>query len=409
MKYPALHPAALLAAIALHAAANAAPLQITAPNGFNSFGPSLSEDGNRLAFYSASNLTGQNSDGNFEIYLYDRPTGSLHQITNDTRGIGSGSQLPTLSGDGSRIVFQSFETRGQTGFFRSQYYDVATNQIVSLNDYTSQFQLTDIGRDGRQIALNRDNDGLRIIDTATGTSGALLAFSLSSFTMSGDARRIATDSFSGGVRFIDVVAGTTIHVSPDGSGFNQNPDFSGDGGTIAFGSNFDPLGTNGDHNQELFLYEVASGHYRQVTNTTRSSNSEASISADGLRVAFTSSADLVGDNADGNQEIFVYDLLDDEIMQITRTAGPGLFSIDGGLSGDGLTLAYSSSGDFTGNNPNRIPQIFLQSLAPRANAVPEPSSLGLAAAALAALACLGRRQPWRPTGRWCSSRRPARA
>ena len=40
----------------------AAPLQLTPTTGLNSFGASVSDDGNRVAFYSASNPTGGNAD-----------------------------------------------------------------------------------------------------------------------------------------------------------------------------------------------------------------------------------------------------------------------------------------------------------------------------------------------------------
>lgn len=383
MKHAARPAMALLAIVALHAGAT--PVQVTPSVGANSLGASLSRDGSRLAFYSASNVTGQNADGNFEIHVYDRSTGTTRQVTNDPRGIFSGSQLPSISGDGSRIVFQSFETRNQTGFFRSLYYDVATQQTVALNDYSSAFQLTAISRDGRRIALNVDNQGLNVIDTATGSSGPQLAFNPASFSISGDAQRLATDSFRGGVRFIDVAAGTAVQVSPDGSGFNQRPDLSDDGRTIAFSSTFDPLGLNADHNQELFLYDVASGGYRQVTRTLGAFSMEASLSDDGTRVAFTSTADLLGENADGNQEIYVYDLLQDDFRQLTHTAGSNHYSLNPAISGDGLTVAYSSTGDYVGRNPGQIPQIYLDTLAPRTNDVPEPPTLLLAAAAGAAL------------------------
>ena len=381
---------ATLLAATLPGPAAAAPLQLTSAIGANSFGASVSDDGQRVAFYSASNLTGQNADRNFEIFLYDRPTGALQQISNNTQGVGSGSQLPTISGDGSRIVFQSFETRGTTGFFQSRYHDVASNTQVEINALTSQFQLTDISRNGQVIALNVDNNGLQLFDTRNRTLGLVLAFNPASITMSGDAQQLATDQFRGGVSLIDVVSGGTRAVSPGGSGVNQRPDFSQDGSTIAFSSTFDPLGTNADHNQELFLYDVASRQYRQVTRTIGGQSSEASLSADGHRVAFTTTSDLLGGNADGNQEIFVYDLLEDRFTQITDTLGS--FSLNPAISGDGLTLAFSSSADLAGDNPNRIPQIYLQDLAPRGNAVPEPASAALVLLALLAVPAMRARR-----------------
>lgn len=371
-------------ALAAHAAASAAPLQITTGGDRNSFGASLSHDGSRLAFSSASNLTGQNADRNFEIFLYERSSATLSQITNDSRGFVAGSQLPSISSDGSRIVFQSFETRGQTGFFRSLFHDVASNTTTALNDYSAAFQLTAITGNGQRIALNVDNSGLRILDTATGNFGPQLAFNPASFSMSGDGNRLALQAFNGGIRFIDVLAGTTTTILAGGNGFNTNPVFSADGQRIAFSATFDPLGTNADRNQELFVYDLQTAAFRQITNSTGGISGEASLSADGSRLAFVSSADLLGGNADGNQEIFVFDLLTDELLQITSTTS-GAFSADPTISGDGLTLAFTSSGDLAGGNPNRVPQIYLQSLAPRVNGVPEPGGLALAVAALGLL------------------------
>lgn len=161
MQHPALATILSLALAALHGTLAAAPLQITPSAGANSLGPSLSDDGSRLVFYSASNPTGGNADSNFEVFLYQRATGTTTQITSDARGIGAGSQLPELSGDGRRIVFQSFESRGTTGFFRSAVHDIAGGTTTFLSDFASAFQITEISRDGQRVGLNIDNVRLR--------------------------------------------------------------------------------------------------------------------------------------------------------------------------------------------------------------------------------------------------------
>src|SRR5215471_17689808 len=76
----------LSAEIFLYDAAGASLAQVTnATAGFSRF-PSISADGTHISFRSLANLTGGNADGNSEIFLYDRTTANLTQITNVTAG-----------------------------------------------------------------------------------------------------------------------------------------------------------------------------------------------------------------------------------------------------------------------------------------------------------------------------------
>lgn len=381
-------------AFAAPIAALAAPIQLTSSVGANSFGASVSDDGNRVAFYSASNLTGGNADNSFEIYLYDKPSNTLTQVSNFAAGAqAGGNQVPMLSGDGTRLSYQHFESAGGTAFFQSVLYDVSTGKTTVVTPPANAGETNELSRDGKTIAISTGNVGVRLYDVTTGTlSVPIVPFAFNT-AMSRDGSKLALELF-GNLVYRDLKTGTELNVTPSNSGFNIRPDLSDDGSKLAFTSTYDPLGTNADHNAEVFLFDVATQTVRQVTHSTGNSftNSDVSISADGSRIAFSSQADLVGTNADGNQEIYVYDAVDDLIRQITVTSGPGIFSLEAAISGDGLSLAYTSSADLAGRNPNHIPQIYLQDLAPRANAVPEPSSLALlAAAGLALLACRRRK------------------
>jgi uncharacterized repeat protein (TIGR01451 family) len=74
--------------------------------GFN-LGPSIDRTGNRIAFFSDRDLTGDNPDLNFEIFLAqinDAYTVTLTQLTNTRDGINS---FPSISADGSRVAFTS--------------------------------------------------------------------------------------------------------------------------------------------------------------------------------------------------------------------------------------------------------------------------------------------------------------
>lgn len=363
-------------------AALAAPIQITSAVGLNSFGASVSDDGKRVAFYSASNLTGANADGSFEIYLYDRPSNTLTQVSNFTGGhLAGGNQVPVLSGDGNRLSYQHMASNNGVNTAQTVFYDHATQSTVTVTAPALFNETNELSRDGKTIAIATGNTGLRLYDTAAGTLGPVIAGNTFNTAMSRDGSKLALEVF-GNLEFRDLTHGTTLNITPANAGFNLRPDLSDDGSKLAFTSTYDPLGSNADHNAEVFYYDLITHTVRQITHTTGDafSNGDVSLSADGSRIAFTSVEDLLGTNADGNQEIFIYDVLDDLLTQATVTAGPSVYSLEPALSGDGLWLAYTSSADLIGNNPGHIPQIYLQGLAPR-NAVPEPSTLLLLAAA----------------------------
>ena len=72
--------------------------------------PAVSQDGSRLAFASTGDLTGDNRDGNSEIFYFDGA--ALRQLT-DTRADDAsrrnsqGSFRPTISDDGRLVAFAS--------------------------------------------------------------------------------------------------------------------------------------------------------------------------------------------------------------------------------------------------------------------------------------------------------------
>ena len=67
----------------------------------------ISEDGRRIAFASRDDYTGENDDGELQIFLWEEGEG-FRQITHaESCGPGGGNFLEDLSGDGRRIAFQS--------------------------------------------------------------------------------------------------------------------------------------------------------------------------------------------------------------------------------------------------------------------------------------------------------------
>src|SRR5215213_8330900 len=91
-----------------------------------------------------------------------------------------------------------------------------------------------------------------------------------------------------------------------------SPALSSDGKIIVFASTEDLVGQNVDRNSEIFLFDGT--QLKQVTVTEPTSNMsrlsdgnfQPSVTADGRMIAFSSNRDLGGLNGDLSYEIFVY-------------------------------------------------------------------------------------------------------
>lgn len=390
-----LATAAAASAVAMLALpAEAAPVQITfAPSG-NSLGASISADGQRVAFYSSGNITGANADQNFEIFLYDRATNTTAQISSSGPGIFHGSQVPQISADGNRIVYQQFAPTGTgSATFQTLLYDHRTGLTRSFAAPALFGETNTISGDGRTVLLATGNVGRQIFDVDTGAASPLIPGNSFNDALSFDGRILATEGF-GRLDVLDRSTGVSRNIVPAGSGFNMRPDLSDDGRFLAFTSRYDPLGLNADRSAEVFVVDLFDNSVRQLTASGGGdafANDQVTLSGDGTRLAFVSTANLLGTNADGNQEIFVYDLVDDVLTQVTQTVGSGNYNLNPSLDRDGRTLAWVSAANLTGTNSSGLPQLFLLDLDPRTGSVPLPGTLPLLALAGLALVALRRR------------------
>ena len=104
-------------------------------------------------------------------------------------------------------------------------------------------------------------------------------------------------------------------IRPDGTGLRRVTNspgggsdvtsISGDGSLISFHSDGDPSGENPEWNREVFIVNSDGSQVHQITSSTWGMSGNPSISADGAMIAFVSNADLVGQNPDGNYELFL--------------------------------------------------------------------------------------------------------
>ncbi len=301
----------------------------------------MSADGRRVAFISALDLTGGNSDHSDELFLFDTTDGTLRQLTASIASDRVGA--PSINTDGTRIAFHS--RADYTGNNRTRGFEVFLFDTTPTINRITQITAS-LLEPVESVTPSIDAEGRRIAYVSNG--GFPRDGSPEVFLEHEVGRTQITETPSA-----YIVSGQHIN------GASSDPAISGDGSHVAFLSNMDPAGANADHNQEVFLFDTISAAFTQVTNTLAPSDLVGAPSIDfaGMRLAFRSTADLTGGNGDGNYEIFLYDASTGATRQITDTVAP-LESFTPSLSGDGKRIVFESSADLTGRNPDGGSQIF---------------------------------------------------
>jgi cysteine-rich repeat protein len=139
------------------------------------------------------------------------------------------------------------------------------------------------------------------------------------------------------------------------------------GKLVVLESNANPTGANPDGNTEIFIYKPRSGEWIQVTDTPPGVENHRPTTVDGRRLIFDSTGDLQNDphappasNADGNRELFMARVRGGgalEIRQLTDTAAPA-DTRSGSLDSNSAIVAFSSTADLVGQNADGSREIF---------------------------------------------------
>jgi Tol biopolymer transport system component len=397
--------------------------------------PSIDAAGTRIAFQSTRDLvpgSPGNADGSFEIFLFDVTTSRFTQIT--SAGGAVSSTFASISGDGTRIAFVSNGnlTPGSPGNADGNaeifLFDVTTSRLTQITNTVGGSNTTpSINADGTRIAFTSDRDltpgspgnadgnpEIFLVDTSTGlftqVTNSILGNS-GNPSIDAAGTRIAFESnrdlvppgnsdLSEEVFLFDSRTGLITQITHTTFGVNAAPSISAGGTRIAFQSVGDLTPGNPgnpDANLEIFLFDVTTGHFTQVTNTSNfTSNIAASINADGTRIAFRSTADLAPGspgNADHNPEIFLFDTATRLFTQITNSTGDsnnelGESNESPSINAAGTRIALESNRDLVPNFPGNADGNFEIFLAVQAGGVGIPALSGWMQIAAAAVLLL---------------------
>lgn len=225
--------------------------------------PVLAREGSLVAFSANGDLTGQNPDGSFEVFVHDVATGQTTQVTDgagcDSGAMGvNGDRGLSISEDGARIVYLSTcdpvggnPSHLETAFFTDRTLS-KTVQLAHCPGCTVA-SLPVISRDG-STALNYDiwfgpTAVVRLMVHTLGNGSATT--------------RSLCQPLSTGLTLGEAFAFF--------SGFNT-PALTEDGRRIAFAMKGNPAGANPVGFFEVFVMDLAAdlktGKVRQITDGT---------------------------------------------------------------------------------------------------------------------------------------------
>ncbi|HEY0079065.1 MAG TPA: lamin tail domain-containing protein [Pyrinomonadaceae bacterium] len=151
-----------------------------------------------------------------------------------------------------------------------------------------------------------------------------------------------------------------LTVTPD-ERLSLNPSISGDGRRVGFESSADVAEAGGEGFHAL-LADLSHNSPRFLRMALARASAPA-LSQDGSRVAFSSRDDPLGTNPDGNSEIFLFDgqrlaqITDTKPDDASRRASDGSFQPS--ISDDGRLVAFSSNRNLAGSNPDANLEIFV--------------------------------------------------
>lgn len=205
--------------------------------------------------------------------------------------------------------------------------------------------------------------------------------------------------------------GSTTRLTAATSGSFSHPAVTSNGRFVVFASNANLTGANADGNWEIFRLDRSSGALTQITNTTApchnrfpgvasdtsgtpvvfvsncghgsfanpDGNDEVVVWAsggysgtatsgcqnyapaisrtNGRYVAFVSTCNIGGTNADGNPEIYRWDRQAGSFLRVTNSADP-IANDTPAISADGASIAFTSNGNYASSNSDGSYELF---------------------------------------------------
>lgn len=304
---------------------------------------SLSADGRTVAFQSSAvNLDPGDTDRDTDVYVKDLVSGDIVLASTSDTGVKSNELniAPSLSADASAVAFDTRATNLHPA-------DTNRDQDVYVKDLVSGdivlASTSDAGVKG-----NGDS-----IDAFLSVDGGTVAFESRATNLDPTDTHLSSDVYVKDLISGDIILASTSDDGLVSDGDDFDAAMSADSGTVVFTSlakNLDPADT--DINHDVYVRDLARGDIVLASTSSAGAKSNGSsfagpLSADGGTVAFSSLAtNFDPADTDLNFDVYLKDLRDGDVI-LASTSDAGVkgnnFSGDPSLSADGSRVAFEST------------------------------------------------------------------
>ena len=336
-----------------------------AVGGEGSSEPAISGNGNVIAFTSTGNFESDQSDVNgfSDIYIHDIAADVIQRVsiyTGDASTVNDGDSFePSISADGNVIAFTSRanlepDLGDSNGVSDVYTHTIATRETGRVSIYTGGASTLN---DGDSFEPSISGDGTVIAFTSRSN------LEPDQSDVNGFSDIYVHNRATNETRRVSIYTGDASTVN-DGDSFE--PSISADGNVIAFTSRANLEPDLGDSNgvSDVYTHTIATRETGRVSIYTGGASTlndgdsfEPSISGDGTVIAFTSRSNLEPDQSDVNgfSDIYVHNRATNETRRASIYTGDASTVNDGDSSGSsiapesGIAVTFASPANLQPN------------------------------------------------------------
>jgi Tol biopolymer transport system component len=300
-----------------------------------SYQPTITADGETIVFMSDDDLIGEETCSPVpDVFSVQADGTGLTQLTLPDNCNMSGH--PEVAANGSKVVFQSLGSFGE------------------LNP-EGDAELFTVPPGGGTVSQVTDDDNDYHKNPTISVDGEWAAWHSASIFGGANPNGIY-QAFRGRTD------GTFVQILTNDPDYGAIlPDISGDGMRVVYASAADPLGTNPDHNYEIYFYDATTEITQQLTDTIEGSSQTSKISNTGEIVYFHSTSPFFGPEP-GN---FFRIKLTTGVIE--RAGGPSSVSASSwwdynpnfSIDADGSQVAFVTTTNLSGGNADRSTEAWL--------------------------------------------------